>query len=85
MLFRSCLSIHGEICSVCGLNPKSVYGEVINSIIEVHHIEPLSEVAEARAYNPRTDLIPLCPNCHRAIHKRRPAYKPEELKGMLNR
>lgn len=79
-----CLSIHGEICSVCGLNPKSVYGLNLGSIIEVHHIEPLSETEETKVYDPRIDLIPLCPNCHRAIHKRKPAYKPDELKELLN-
>ena len=80
-----CLSIHGEICSVCGLDPTTIYGTGLSSILEVHHIEPLSEVAKARVYNPRTDLVPLCPNCHRAIHKRKPAYKPNELKGILFR
>jgi len=79
-----CLSVHGHNCSVCGLDPREVYGLDIGSILEIHHIEPLSELDEARAYNPREDLVPLCPNCHRAIHRRRPAFKPEELKKLLN-
>ena len=78
-----CLSIHGEICSVCGLDPTSIYGAELGKILEVHHIEPLSEIEKARVYNPRTDLIPLCPNCHRAIHKRKPAYKPKEIKNII--
>jgi len=78
-----CLSIHGAICFVCKLDPKSIYGSDLGSVLEIHHIEPLSEIEEARIYNPRTDLVPLCPNCHRAIHKRKPAYKPNELKDML--
>jgi 5-methylcytosine-specific restriction protein A len=80
-----CLSIHGEKCSVCGLDPIKIYGPGLGSILEVHHIEPLSEAEEARVYNPRIDLLPLCPNCHRAIHKRKPAYKPEELNEVLKR
>ena len=80
-----CLSIHGEKCSVCGFDPITIYGPGLGSILEVHHIEPLSEAEEARVYNPRTDLVPLCPNCHRAIHKRKPAYKPDELKEILIR
>jgi len=80
-----CLSIHGQICSVCGLDPITIYGSGLGSILEVHHIEPLSETNEARVYNPRTDLVPLCPNCHRAIHKRKPAYKLDELKEILIR
>ena len=78
-----CLSIHGETCGVCGLDPKLNYTGSTASIIEVHHIEPLSEVDKVKAYNPNTDLIPLCPNCHRAIHTRKPAYKPQELKALL--
>ena len=80
-----CLSIHGEMCHVCGLKSELVYGAGLGSIIEVHHIEPLSETDAVRVYNPRTDLVPLCPNCHRAIHKRKPAYKPDELKEILIR
>lgn len=78
-----CLSIHGEQCKICGFKTSEVYGQEHPSILEVHHIEPLSELENPRAYNPETDLIPLCPNCHRAIHKRTPAYGPEELKEIM--
>ncbi|KGM06942.1 Hnh endonuclease [Methylophaga thiooxydans] len=80
-----CLAIHGEKCFICGSQPNSVYDASISSIIEVHHIEPLAEIDEAKKYNPRTDLIPLCPNCHRAIHKRTPAFRPEELMELLSK
>ena len=33
--------------------------------------------------NPKTDLIPLCPNCHAMVHKRKPAYSIEELKKFM--
>lgn len=80
-----CLKIHGEQCGVCGEDPKMVYGNDLGAILEVHHIEPLSEAETPKAYNPREDLIPLCPNCHRAIHKRKPAMLPSELKEQLER
>ncbi|MBQ4862676.1 HNH endonuclease [Pseudoalteromonas sp. MMG013] len=79
-----CLSIHGEQCNVCGFIPHETYGKKLASILEVHHIEPLSEVGKPRAYNPEKDLIPLCPNCHRAIHKRVPALTPDELREEMN-
>lgn len=79
-----CLSIHGDQCGVCRADPKTKYGSELGSILEVHHIEPLAEVGTAKAYNPSIDLIPLCPNCHRAIHKRKPAYTPDELKELLD-
>ncbi len=78
-----CLSLHGDFCGVCGHDPKSLYGADAGSILEVHHIEPLAEVATPKIYNPATDLIPLCPNCHRAIHRKKPAYSPDELKELL--
>ena len=78
-----CLSIHGNHCAVCGLVPTDQYGDA-GEIIEVHHLEPLGLIEVPRHYDPRTDLVPLCPNCHRAIHRRRPVpYTPEELKGIL--
>lgn len=80
-----CLRIHGEQCGVCGVDPKQAYGNDLGSILEVHHIEPLSEAKAPRIYNPKEDLIPLCPNCHRAIHKRKPAMLPGELKEQLER
>ena len=80
-----CLKIHGEYCGVCGDDPRVIYGNNLGTILEVHHIEPLSEAEMPKVYNPRKDLIPLCPNCHRAIHKRIPAMLPSELKEQLKR
>ncbi|USD38001.1 HNH endonuclease [Ferrimonas sp. SCSIO 43195] len=78
-----CLSLHGERCGVCGFVTQDIYGKELTSILEVHHIEPIADIEQPRAYDPRTDLIPLCPNCHRAIHRRKPALTPEELKGIM--
>ena len=76
-----CIRIHGEKCIACGLEPRLVYGEA-GSIIEVHHLEPLASLQHPRPYDPRTDLVPLCPNCHRAAHTRRPLpFSIEELRN----
>lgn len=78
-----CLRIHGSNCMVCGLDPALRYGDA-GAIIEVHHIQPLSSAAGERLYDPETDLIPLCPSCHRAAHTRRPMpWSPDELRGKL--
>jgi 5-methylcytosine-specific restriction enzyme A len=78
-----CLRIHGSLCAVCRFDPVARYGPGIN-ILEIHHIQPLSLADGPRPYDPETDLIPLCPNCHRAIHTRRPVpWSPGELAGML--
>jgi 5-methylcytosine-specific restriction protein A len=78
-----CMRLHGEKCAVCGLQPGLRYGNA-GSIIEVHHLQPLAILKTPRAYDPRTDLIPLCPSCHRAAHTRRPVpYSPAELKELM--
>ncbi len=77
-----CLKIHGEICKVCNVDLKRLYNSS-RVIIEIHHIEPLSELSVPRVYNPITDLIPLCPNCHAAVHSEFPALDIETLKSRL--
>lgn len=78
-----CLSIHGNRCVACDFSPADAYG-FASGIIEVHHLEPLGLIDVPRAYDPRTDLVPLCPNCHRAIHTRRPVpYSLDEFREIL--
>jgi 5-methylcytosine-specific restriction protein A len=78
-----CIRIHGERCFACGAEPRLTYGDA-GSIIEVHHLEPVSLLLEPRPYDPRTDLVPLCPNCHRTVHTRRPVpLTMAELKAIL--
>jgi 5-methylcytosine-specific restriction protein A len=66
-----CIRLHGERCACCGLEPRTVYGDA-GGIIEVHHLEALSLLGMPRPYDPAIDLAPVCPNCHRAVHTRRP-------------
>lgn len=78
-----CLRIHGYSCKVCGVDPRVIYGEA-GGIIEVHHLEPVSVLENPRPYDPETDLVPLCPNCHRAVHTRRPwPLSLEELTSIM--
>lgn len=78
-----CIRINGNKCHVCGIDPQNIYG-IAGMIIEVHHLQPLSCINGPRAYNPETDLIPLCPNCHRAIHTRRPIpWNVNEIKSLM--
>lgn len=78
-----CIRTHGEKCFVCGETPLLKYGEA-GSIIEVHHLESLASLTLPRPYDPCTDLVPLCPNCHRAVHTRRPVpIGMDELRAMM--
>ena len=60
---------HGRTCLGCGFSFDAKYtSEHARGYIEVHHIHPLSE--GPRVVNPYEDLIPLCANCHRMVHRR---------------
>lgn len=81
---QKALSYHGYSCAACGFNFEEVYGELGKGFIEVHHIVPLSMRDEEVKVNPKTDLIPLCPNCHRMIHhKKNRILTIDELKKIL--
>jgi len=76
------LKIHGSSCKVCDRDHAKNFG-FDTSLVEVHHCQPLSLGNTSRPYNPKTDLVPLCPTCHRAAHRRRPfPYSVEELRKM---
>lgn len=77
-----CFAIHGYECSVCMVKPRSTYN-FVGDILEVHHLEPLAAQSKPRKFDPREDLVPLCPNCHRAIHRRNPPYTPKELREIM--
>ncbi|WP_255298261.1 HNH endonuclease [Brevibacillus dissolubilis] len=70
------IEIHGLICKACGFDFEAVYGERGKNFIEVHHIKPLSTLDGGEMeIVPETDLVPVCSNCHRMIHR----YKDEVL------
>lgn len=78
------IEIHGTRCFGCGVNPGELYGVEPKSIIHIHHLTPLSQMGETKPVNPRTELVPLCPNCHNFAHKRNPPYTPEEISAAIN-
>lgn len=78
------IKIHGYCCAVCGFNFSEVYGNIGKDFIEVHHAKPLHSLTDEVIINPETDLVCLCSNCHRMIHRKRGAIvSVEELKQAL--
>lgn len=45
---------------------------------------PISVRGGEYEVNPKTDLIPVCPNCHAMIHRQNPPLSIQELKDILN-
>lgn len=66
---KKAISIHGLSCNICGFNFEDTYGDIGSDFIEVHHKKPLSEADGSILIEPSKDLITLCANCHRMIHR----------------
>lgn len=83
---KKALEIHGFSCEVCDFNFEKVYGERGKEFIEVHHIDPLYSLKGEEQYvNPSTDLIPVCSNCHRMIHRKYDkVLSIEEMRNIVN-
>ena len=78
--------LHGSKYQVCGFDFEDFYGDLGKGYIEVHHVHPLAMQSGAHEVNPETDLVCLCSNCHRMIHKNGgDVLSVEELKEHLQR
>lgn len=62
------ITLHGLDCMACGFNFSRIYGAIGEGFVEVHHVIPLAE-AGLSVTDPTTDLIVLCANCHRMVHR----------------
>lgn len=69
-------------CDVCGFIFKDKYGDLGEGYIECHHIVPLSEIHVAKKTNLK-DLVLVCSNCHRMLHRKRPWLTVEQLKMLI--
>lgn len=81
---KEAIKIHGTRCMVCDFDFEEVYGEFGKDFIEVHHTKPLYSLEDEVEINPEEDLVCLCSNCHRMIHRRRDKILTvEELKEIM--
>lgn len=78
-----CIAHYGTSCQVCGFDFGKTYGRFAEGHIEVHHITPLSTLNEPTRFDPTKDLIPLCSNCHAAVHLTAPPIHPDKLKKLI--
>ena len=81
---EKCIKHFGYNCQICGFDFKKKYGEYGKDFIHIHHINPIY-LANGKKYklDPKNDLIPVCPNCHAMIHRKKPILTPEELKSII--
>ena len=84
-LRNNALAIHGYDCMACGFNFEEFYGEIGKGFIEVHHVVPLANAGKTKT-NPETDLVVLCANCHRMVHKQKGVcLSIQEIKKYIRR
>jgi 5-methylcytosine-specific restriction protein A len=69
-------------CQVCKLNFEKIYGKIGIDFIEGHHIIPVSEMKPDHISTPE-DIVLLCSNCHRMVHKYRPWLDKNDIGKVL--
>ena len=72
---------HGRLfCEACQLDVALMTGNENLDVYECHHLKPLHEIGETESG--LSDLVILCPTCHRIAHKLRPWPDLEGLKSL---
>ncbi len=80
------IKYHGAKCAVCGFDFEKVYGEIGKNFIEVHYTVPLSFLNQEMDIDITKDLVCVCANCHRMIHRNKnKIYSISELKEIINK
>ena len=68
-------------CEVCGFTFKEKYKNGEN-FIEAHHLKPVAEMSPGEEVKIK-DIVLVCSNCHRMIHRHNPLPKRKNLKDIL--
>jgi 5-methylcytosine-specific restriction protein A len=66
---------------VCAFDFEAAYGGRGREYIEVHHTLPLHASGETKTK--LSDLVLLCANCHRMVHRSAPWLTPDALRALL--
>jgi 5-methylcytosine-specific restriction protein A len=80
---QKCIEHYGLNCQICDFNFQETFGELGSDFIHVHHKVDIATIGKEYSIDPITDLIPVCPNCHAMLHKKKPALTFEELKNLM--
>ncbi len=76
-MFKQSLSSFN--CCICQFNFEEKYGLMGKEFIEAHHTKPVAILKENETVHVK-DLIAVCSNCHRMLHKKNPPVDWQELK-----
>jgi 5-methylcytosine-specific restriction protein A len=81
---EACIAVHGLRCAACDLEFEERYGGRGRGFIHVHHLRPLAAVGRPDSVDPRTDLVPVCPNCHAMLHRGERLLSIDELRAIID-
>jgi 5-methylcytosine-specific restriction protein A len=70
------------LCQGCGFDFQNKYGDRGKDFIECHHTKPVSELSVGETTK-LVDLVLLCSNCHRIVHRKKPWLTIDELKLLV--
>lgn len=71
-------------CQICGFSFVEVYGEIGKQYLEGHHIKPVSELDDG-CKTKIEDIILICANCHRMIHRKRPWLDINSIQKLIHK
>ena len=69
-------------CQICNFDFGDKYGDYGKDFIEAHHTIPVSQMPEGHKTKIE-DIVLVCSNCHRILHRTRPWLNKNELKKIL--
>ena len=68
LLALRCKERDNYCCQVCDMSFNQAYGRIGHNFAEAHHKQPLGELPD-KVRTPLEDLITVCANCHRMLHR----------------
>lgn len=71
-------------CEICKFDFSDYYGEIGKCFIEAHHKKPVSQM-KAGDETKVEDLVMVCSNCHRMIHRKLPWLTTDELVRIIEK
>lgn len=74
-----CLREHGHQCVACKFDFEEQFGDIGKGFIHVHHLTRMADRPKPYVIDGKSELVPVCPNCHAMIHRRIPPFTIEEI------
>lgn len=73
--------VPGKRCEICQIDTSDIYPSCSN-LMNMHLAVPITELDGNRRYQSK-EFITVCPNCHTALHRRRPWLTKENCGELL--